>query len=214
MNLGYDYLVQIIESIGHVALFLVLCLGLIGLPIPNEVVAMTAGALSQADVLNPVLAATMVWLGICSSMLFNYSIGRFTNSKMSKWFMSKQTEKQSKFTKKATDMIDKYGPLAIPICQFFPFLRHATPYLMGVNNMKFVRFIIFALPTAFLWTSLYFSLGYYVGDQIPEIIAIINRYETIIFIALIIILTLLLLIKYRKWIHNKKNNKQNLFQHK
>lgn len=206
--MGYDYLVEIIESIGHIALFLVLCLGLIGLPIPNEVVAMTGGALSHAEILHPGLAAMMIWLGICSSMLFNFSIGRFTNSRINKWFRSKQTEKQSKFTKKATDIIDKYGPLAIPICQFFPFLRHATPYIMGVNKMKFSRFCLYALPTAFLWTTAYFSLGYYVGDQIPEIIKIINRYETIIFILLIIIITLITLIKYRKWTHHKKNNNQ------
>ena len=47
----YEVLLNIIEEIGYVALFLVLCLGLIGLPIPNEAVVMTGGALAEAGIL-------------------------------------------------------------------------------------------------------------------------------------------------------------------
>lgn len=207
--MGYDYLLEIIETVGHIALFLVLCLGLIGLPIPNEAVALTGGALSYAAVLHPSLAFLMLWLGICSSMSFNFSIGRFTNSKLNKWFTKRQTEKESKFIERATAIIDKYGPFAIPISQFFPFLRHATPYLMGVNSMKFIRFIIFAYPTAFIWTLLYFTIGYFVGDRIPEIIQLINKYETIVFTALLLALTAFVLYKFRHYLKRKKTNDSN-----
>jgi len=214
MILGYDYLIEIIEAIGHIALFLVLCLGLIGLPIPNEAVALTGGALSQAEVLYTGLAFLMLWLGICSSMTFNYSIGRFTNSKLSRWFTKrqkeKQNEKQNKLINQATHIIDKYGIFAIPISQFFPFLRHATPYLMGVNNMKYLRFIIFAYPTAFVWTMIYFTLGYFLGDQIPDLIKLINRYESILFIILILIVAVFTFVKVRQHLKRKKGDNNTL----
>ena len=204
--MGYDLLLEIIENIGHISLFFVLCLGLIGLPIPNEAVALTAGALSEAGILNYVLAYLMVFLGICSSMSFNYSLGRFTSNKLSKWFSKRQN--LGKFIEQSNRIIDKYGPYPIPICAFFPFLRHATPYLMGVNQMRFIRFMIFAFPTAMVWSAIYFTLGLYVGDQIPEIIQVINRYESIVFIVLSIVASLFLWYKIRQYKLNKQNKQK------
>lgn len=88
--MAYDLLLSIIEQVGYAALFLVLCLGLIGLPIPNETVVMTGGALSAAGVLSPVPAFIMTCLGISSAMTFGYSFGRFSGAKLSSWFRRKK----------------------------------------------------------------------------------------------------------------------------
>ena len=109
--MGYDFLLSIIEQVGYVALFLVLCLGLIGLPIPNESVVMTGGALAASGVLSPIPAYIMTWLGICSAMTFGYSIGRFAGSKFSNWFQSQKNI--SRFLDKSQGLIEKYGGYAI-----------------------------------------------------------------------------------------------------
>lgn len=195
--MGYDLLYEIIENIGPIALFLVLCLGLIGLPIPNEAVAMTAGALSEASVMNSPIAYSMVTLGICSAMTFNYCLGKFTSSTIGGWFSRKQ--KLGSFIEKSQKMTDKYGVYAIPISTFFPFLRHATPYVMGMNNMKYSKFIIFAFPAAAVWSGIYFTLGHFVGDRIPEMITIINQYEFIAFIVGGLLLSFFIFIGFRKY---------------
>ncbi|MGM0883021.1 MAG: DedA family protein [Bacillota bacterium] len=172
--MGYDLLLSIIEEVGYFALFLVLCLGLIGLPIPNEAVVMTGGALAASDVLSPVPAFIMTCLGICSAMTFGYSIGRFAGSKLSNWFSSKKNI--SKFLIKSEQMSERYGGYAISISLCLPFLRHVTPYVMGLNKMPFKRFILFAYPSAFVWTLIYFIIGTFVGDQVQDLSALIYKY--------------------------------------
>lgn len=206
MNVGYDLLLEIIETIGPIALFLVLCLGLIGLPIPNEAVVLTAGALSEAKVIDSTIAFAMVTLGICSAMTFNYSLGRFTSSRLGKWFSKKQ--QFGKFIQKSDDLIDKYGLYAIPISVFFPFVRHATPYVMGMNKMRFSKFSLIAFPAATLWTSIYYTVGHFVGDRIPEFIVLISQYEALFFTLGAIILSILLLRGFRRYKLKQSNGNE------
>lgn len=208
--MGYDLLLDIIEYFGPLALFLVLCLGLIGLPIPNEAVALTGGALAEGGMLNEALAYIMLTLGICSAMTFNYSLGRFTSSRFSRRFADKQ--KLGTFLDKSEKLIDKYGVYAIPISVFFPFLRHATPYIMGVNRLKFARFALIGFPAAMAWTAVYFTFGHFVGDNMPEIISTINRYETVFYIVLACVALIACLILYRK-LRAKRIDKQSINHH-
>lgn len=195
--MGYDLLLEIIEYIGPLALFLVLCLGLIGLPIPNEAVALVGGALAEGGILHEALAYIMLSLGICSAMTFNYSLGRFTSSKLNKWISEKQNF--GSIYEKSQKLVHKYGVYAIPISVFFPFLRHATPYIMGMNRLRFTRFIIIGYPAAAIWAAIYYMIGHFVGDQLPEIIATIQRYEGAFYVALAVCTSLLMLIFIRKY---------------
>lgn len=180
--MAYDLLLSIIEQIGYVALFLVLCLGLIGLPIPNEAVVMTGGALSAAGTLSPIPAYMMTFLGICSAMTFGYSIGRFSGAKLSNWFRSKKNI--AKFLDRSEELSEKHGGYALSISLCLPFLRHVTPYVMGFNRMRFVRFMLFAYPSAFVWTLIYFILGSFVGDQVQDLSKLIAKYGEWILVIL------------------------------
>ncbi|MDQ0059807.1 DedA family protein [Paenibacillus harenae] len=179
---AYDLLLSIIEQVGYAALFLVLCLGLIGLPIPNEAVVMTGGALVASGVLSPIPAFIMTCLGICSAMSFGYSIGRFAGSRLSNWFSSKKNI--NRFVKRSEELSSKYGGYAISLSLCLPFLRHVTPYVMGLNKMPFKRFILFAYPSAFVWTLIYFIIGTFVGEQVQNIANAIYQYGIWIVAAL------------------------------
>ncbi|WP_054024850.1 DedA family protein [Bacillus sp. FJAT-28004] len=192
----YDLLLNIIDDFGYFALFLVLCLGLIGLPIPNEAVVMTGGALAESGVLSPIPAFIMTCLGICSAMTFGYSIGRFAGSKLSNWFSQKKNI--SKFVAKSEQLSEKYGGYAISLSLCLPFLRHVTPYVMGMNRMPYKRFAIFAYPSAFVWTLLYFIIGTFVGDQVQDLSDHIYKYGIWIIYAIIIVVVGFIVYKYYK----------------
>lgn len=172
--MGYELLLSIIEQLGYAALFLVLCLGLIGLPIPNEAVVMTGGALASSGVLSPIPAFIMTCLGICSAMTFGYSIGRFAGTKLTDWFRKRKNI--GAFIDKSEELSHRFGGYAISMSLCLPFLRHVTPYVMGMNKMKFGRFALFAYPSAFVWTLIYFVIGSFVGDQVEHIAGLIYQY--------------------------------------
>lgn len=192
----YDLLLNIIDDFGYFALFLVLCLGLIGLPIPNEAVVMTGGALAESGVLSPIPAFIMTCLGICSAMTFGYSIGRFAGSKLSNWFSQKKNI--SKFVAKSEQLSEKYGGYAISLSLCLPFLRHVTPYVMGMNRMPYKRFAIFAYPSAFVWTLIYFIIGTFVGDQVQDLSEHIYKYLIWVIYAIIVIVVGFIIYKYYK----------------
>ncbi|WP_028610919.1 DedA family protein [Paenibacillus harenae] len=191
----YDILLNIIEEIGYFALFLVLCLGLIGLPIPNEAVVMTGGALAESGVLLPVPAFIMTCLGICSAMTFGYSIGRFAGSKLSEWFRSKKNI--AAFVAKSEQLSERYGGYALSISLCLPFLRHVTPYVMGLNKMPYRRFALFAYPSAFVWTLIYFIVGSFVGDKVQMLANDIYKYG--IWVVYALIAAVLGFIAFRFW---------------
>ncbi|WP_169082936.1 DedA family protein [Paenibacillus sp. PL91] len=178
----YDVLLNIIDQVGYFALFLVLCLGLIGLPIPNEAVVMTGGALAASGMLMPIPAFIMTFLGICSAMTFGYSIGRFAGSKLSDWF--KRKKNIGRFVAKSEQLSERYGGYAISLSLCLPFLRHVTPYVMGMNRMPYKRFVLFAYPSALIWTLIYFIIGSFVGDQVQDLSDHIYKYGIWIIYAL------------------------------
>ncbi|QAY65706.1 DedA family protein [Paenibacillus protaetiae] len=180
--MGYDLLLSIINTVGYAALFIVLCLGLIGLPIPNEVVVMTGGALAASGLLSAVPAFIATWLGICSAMTFNYSIGRFAGNRLFNWFNRKPN--MAKFLDKADQMIHRFGGYAVMIGLLLPFVRHAMPFVIGSNKTRYAKFIWFAYPSAFVWTLAYFLIGSLVGDNLQHIGDLIYDYGLYIVIAL------------------------------
>ncbi|MFC4775233.1 DedA family protein [Paenibacillus sp. GCM10023252] len=186
--MGYDFLLGAIDEIGYIAFFLALCLGLIGLPIPNEVVIMTGGALAASGVMDPIPAYISTFLGICSAMSFNYVIGRFAGKHLFERLNRKKN--MDKFLDTSNRLSERYGGYAISISLCLPVLRHVTPYVLGMNKLQFLRFARFAYPSAFIWTMIYFLVGSYVGDNIQHIGDYIYKYGVII--ALILVLGLAL----------------------
>jgi len=191
--MAYDLLLSFINDLGYFALFLVLCLGLIGLPIPNEAVVMTGGALAASGLLAPTPAYLMTFLGICSSMSFNYAIGRFAGSRLFNWFMQKKNI--IKFVHQAERLNDKYGGFALGIGLLLPVLRHVMPFVTGTNKMAYKKFALFAYPSAFCWTLLYFILGTIVGENVRSIGEMIYSYGMIV-VYILLGIALLALIRY------------------
>jgi len=172
--MAYDILVQAVEDFGYVAFFLALCLGLIGLPIPNEAVVMTGGALAASGMLAPVPAFIVIYLGISCGLTFGYGVGRAAGSQI-----GKRLERKKNFAKALASsqrLSERYGSLAISFSIFLPLLRHITMYAVGLNKLPYLRFAPFAYVTAFLWTLAYFLIGNFVSDYIVTIGDQVNRY--------------------------------------
>ena len=178
MPVAYEIFAQAVEDMGYVAFFLALCLGLIGLPIPNEAVVMTGGALAASELLAPVPAFIVIYLGISCGLTFGYGVGRATGSQLGKRF-----ERKKNFTRALASsqrLSKRYGSLAISFSIFLPLLRHITMYAVGLNKLPYLRFASFAYVTAFLWTLVYFLIGMFLSDYVDTIGGQVNRYGTLL----------------------------------
>ncbi|MGG4032532.1 DedA family protein [Paenibacillus cisolokensis] len=192
--MGYETLLAIVGDWGQYTFFIVLCLGLIGLPIPNEVVVMTAGLLAVSGILPPVPTFAMTTLGIMSGMTFGYSVGRCAGHQ----FHARLARRKSigQFLARAQQLGQKYGGYAICLSIFLPLLRHVTPYALGLNHMIYGTFALFAYSSAFIWTSIYFVLGMFVGDRVEEIGQLIYQYGLVVIWILAVGFALFMAVKY------------------
>ncbi|ASS69992.1 MULTISPECIES: DedA family protein [Bacillus] len=153
---------QIIADYGYVAIFLMLVLGIVGLPIPDEIMMTIVGYFTNIDVLNYPLAIIISFFGAMLGMMISYLIGRKAGrpfiDKYGKWVGLKE-----KRMLKVEIWMKKYGPYSLIIGYFIPGIRHLTCYFSGIGKMELKTYISFAAIGAFLWCFIFITIGRLIG---------------------------------------------------
>lgn len=149
---------------GYAALFLAFCLGIVGLPIPNEVVVMSGGAATAEGTLLPFPAFLMAYAGICCGLTVGFVVGRFIGLPILRRIG--RGPKFERYVTRSQLLIDKYGSAALLFTYFLPVVRNVMPYVVGANGMNYRTFALYAYSGAFVWTLLFFLVGRYTGVQL------------------------------------------------
>ncbi|MFP3512593.1 DedA family protein [Peribacillus sp. SIMBA_075] len=157
-----DIVKDLISNYGYFAIYGLLAIGIIGLPVPDEFMMTFVGYLSSISVLNVQGAFLVSFLGSISGMLVSYFIGK----KVGKPFLRKHG-KWIKMTparlEKLENWFNKYGPWTIIIAYFIPGVRHFASYMSGMNGMGKRKYFIFAGTGAFSWCFVFTTFGYFIG---------------------------------------------------
>lgn len=162
-----DHWIGWIGDFGYAVLFFSLCLGLIGLPIPNEVVVATGGAAAGSGMLLPFPAWLSLYAGVVSGLTFGYFMGRrFGPSALKllgRFGGSRRTAALPE------PLARKAGSAALAFSYFVPVLRHVMPYWAGSQRVGYLRFALYAYPSALVWTAVFFGIGASIGEHAGEI---------------------------------------------
>jgi membrane-associated protein len=104
----------------------------------------------------------------------NYHIGKLLGPKV---FNSESSRLLNKKHLLKTQMFyEKYGPKTIIIARFVPIVRTFAPFVAGIGQMQYRRFVLFNIVGAALWVGLLVPLGYFFADT--EIVK--KRFELVI----------------------------------
>jgi len=158
-------LLLFIEQYGYFALFFSLWLGIIGMPLPDEMIVMSGGFLSSLEKMVVWKSFLLTYLGFVLGKLFGHRV----LDKLVK-------KKKAKYLLKSKELLDQYGRFALVLSYFIPIVRHILPYLVGMNNMSFKTYALFSYTTGLVWTLIYFTLGLLFGSQIEYISVIATKY--------------------------------------
>ena len=114
------------------------------------------GALSLPGVI------AVLWLGAVLGDSLNYQIGKAIGHKVfswpdSRWFNRRAFEKAHAF-------YEKYGGITIVAARFMPFIRTFAPFVAGVAEMSYGKFLAYNMLGATLWTGLLVMAGYLFGN--------------------------------------------------
>jgi membrane protein DedA with SNARE-associated domain len=154
-------LINWILQYGSIVLFLLLALGIAGLPIPDETLLIISGWLIRQEKLSlfPTYSAGILG-GICG-----ISLSYFLGNKLSHLFLEKKWGRAIGLTKKRHDRVhrwfERYGKWTLVFGYYIPVVRHITGFIAGSVDEKFSQFALFAYLGATLWASLFLTLGYF-----------------------------------------------------
>ncbi|OIJ18160.1 hypothetical protein BKP45_11235 [Anaerobacillus alkalidiazotrophicus] len=100
-----DVLKNLLNELGYFGVFLWLWLGMLGIPVPNEVVVASIGYLSTTPLLKIEKVIIIGYLGLISSLTTSYLLGRIVGKRFVRYFSIKpgsksSLRKASKFNKK------------------------------------------------------------------------------------------------------------------
>ncbi|WP_102347501.1 DedA family protein [Bacillus sp. Marseille-P3661] len=190
-------LLPYIREYGYFALYIILWIGFFGFPVPNEVIVMTSGLIGSRSLLEPFFTFIVTYLGVISSLTTLFFLGRFENK------VKKGRFKSEKILK-AKEMIRKHGAFSLVISYYLPTVRHLIPFILGTDNFSYRKFALYSYTNALVWTTIYYSLGFWFGEHIHEIGEIVYRYGlyTLIILATIFIIFMLV----RKVKRNQPSN--------
>jgi membrane protein DedA with SNARE-associated domain len=147
---------------GDVALFFLLALGIVALPIPDETLLLTAGFLIGKSALHWSSTIFAAYMGAICGISLSYAIGRYGGSVLLK--------KYGHWVRLTPDKIERtrhwfarLGLWALFFGYFIPGVRHFTGYLVGTVRISFAAFAAFAFSGAIVWASTFLSLGYFLS---------------------------------------------------
>ncbi len=130
-----------------------------------------------ADGFVPSLPVTMLVLFVAAVLGdgVNYHIGKLLGPKV---FNSEKSRLLNKKHLVKTQLFyEKYGPKTIIIARFVPIVRTFAPFVAGIGQMQYRRFVLFNIVGAALWVGLLVPLGYLFADT--EIVK--QRFELVVF---------------------------------
>lgn len=162
------YLAQLVASYGtwvYVILFAVIFCetGLVVMPfLPGDSLLFVAGAVAATGGMDPyVLAGSLMAAAILGDST-NYFVGRFIGEKLfanpdSKIFRRDYLERTHAF-------YERHGGKTVTLARFVPIVRTFAPFVAGVGEMPYLRFLGFSVFGTLLWVGGLVTLGYQFGN--------------------------------------------------
>ncbi|MGB4107900.1 MAG: VTT domain-containing protein [Alphaproteobacteria bacterium] len=184
MSLGIE-IIPVIKSLGYLGVW-----GMVfaesGLVffffLPGDSLLFTAGFLASQDYLNiwALIGGTLI-AAITGNMV-GYAVGKYVGLKL--------FAKESKFLKrKHLEMTQrfyvKHGAMAVISARFMPIIRTFVPFLAGVAQMDYRKFMLYTVTGAFVWVGGLCFFGYFFGKLLPP--EAVDKFLLPIIVAIIVL---------------------------
>lgn len=158
------WVIEMISQYGYIAIFALLALGLVGLPVPDELLTLFVGYLSSTMVLDFSLSVLVCFIGSITGMLISYTIGLRVGQpvvdRYGKWVGLTPKDSPMSNAGFPVRQLDDIHRL------FCSGIRHVTSYISGISAMSFRKYLMVTLAGAFIWSLLFVSIGYLIGSRL------------------------------------------------
>jgi membrane protein DedA with SNARE-associated domain len=180
---------------GNFGLFVLLAIGIIGLPIPEETLMIFAGYLIAENKWSALPTLITAISGSICGITVSYALGISAGNRLIQQYgyLIGITDSKIQY---AQHWFNQIGKWSLFFGYFILGVRHLTGYIAGSFLLRYKHFALFAYTGAVVWATSFVSLGYFFHDNISHILQYTN-FD--VFIAGLLIVVFLAFILYH-WI--------------
>lgn len=137
--------------------------GLVVMPIlPGDSMLFVVGAFAASGALSLPGVIVVLWLGAVLGDSVNYQIGKAIGHKVFSWPQSRWFNRRA--FQRAHSFYEQYGGITVVAARFIPFIRTFAPFVAGVAEMSYAKFLAYNALGATLWVGLLVTAGYLFGN--------------------------------------------------
>ncbi len=167
---------------------------LVGFFLPGDSLLFTVGVVAGAGHLDVVAIIVLLIVAAIVGDGVGYLLGRNAGPLVfsrpdSRWFKKEYLDQTRKF-------YEKHGGKTIIYARFVPIIRTFAPFVAGVGNMSYSRFLSFNIFGGIGWVVLLTMMGYYLGGY--DLVR--KNFEKVI-LGIVLVSVLPILIEFFK--HNR-----------
>ncbi|MBP6460005.1 MAG: DedA family protein [Crocinitomicaceae bacterium] len=171
----------------YAILFLIIFVetGLVVMPLlPGDSLLFAAGTFCAGVVNDGKTAELNLWLVLALLIVaailgdgLNYFFGKTIGLKVLSWKIKGRQIVKQKYIDQTHAFYEKHGPKTIIIARFVPIVRTFAPFVAGIGEMSYAKFIRFNIIGGVAWVIGLTLMGYFFGNL--EFVQ--KNFETVIF---------------------------------
>ena len=187
----------VLEHYGYLAVGGFVLLEDFGVPVPGEILLISAAIFAGAGQLDIALVIAVAVLGAVIGDNIGYAVGRLGGRRMA--------ERWGRFVfltparlDRAEAFFDAHGGKVVTVARFIEGLRQVNGLLAGIAGMHWLKFLGFNALGAVLWVGTWAGLGFVAGTHMAVIYAEFERYRWYAIGALVVVAGIVLAIRVRR----------------
>jgi membrane protein DedA with SNARE-associated domain len=204
MDKWFEYLTNLSGTVAYFIIFGILVACGLGFPLPEDVPLIAGGYLVWDGTLEWLPTILITLLGVLIGDTILYTFGRKLGYKILEQERVQTLFKPEKI-RRTRAYFRKYGDKIVFFARFVAGFRAVAFFMAGTMKMNYRRFILFdataALVSVPVWIGVGYGLGYYLGDEISQILRSMRHLKagfTIFVFGIIAIVVIRSFMKYNK----------------
>ena len=188
---------QFTDHFPYIGLFLLLILGGIGLPFPEDATLMLCGFLIAQEVIHPLRALVIVYTGLLVADTIIYQLGRKYGRRIVTHRRFHRFLSPDKLTKLEAQF-NRRGVYFILLGRHLIGLRAQIFLVAGIMKMRLVKFLLADAVSALVTISIMVGIGYAGGNSLEALRKDVKRIGHWAIVIVLAAVTIYLLYKYFK----------------
>ncbi|HEV7365944.1 MAG TPA: bifunctional DedA family/phosphatase PAP2 family protein [Gemmatimonadales bacterium] len=181
-----------LETYGYGALFLLVGLESVGVPLPGETALLTAAAFAAQGHLSLVGVILAAAAGGIAGDAAGYWIGRKGGVPVIRRYGRFLHIDDTKLDR-ARAFFERHGGKTVFLGRFVSLLRMWAAVFAGVSRMPYPKFTLFNVAGGLCWATLFGSLGYLFGRSLPQLQRAVGQAGALIALLVAIVVAIVLL---------------------